>query len=306
MSYGDDGRGGRNDDYYSGSNGDDSADRRQGGGYGGGGRDDGYGGGQGQGGSYGGDERRHERRDDDGYGGGGQSGGGGYGDERRHERRDDNYGGGQSGGSGGRYESDSGYSQQFSGGSAHGQSHQSGGGGYGSGSHGDYDEDEVRKHAQQYGGGQDSSLFSSALGFLGQNKHNIAQQPLDEGQMVSAHSKLYGSNSNDSQGQHDSQTIGAGAAMQALKMFSGGGAGQGGMGSQGGGNSQNQFLAMAMGQAGKMFDQQAANGNVAPGQSKNSAVEQAGKMALQMYMKSGGQGGGGGAGGLLSLASKFM
>jgi hypothetical protein len=44
--------------------------------------------------------------------------------------------------------------------------------------------------------------------------------------------------------------MGMGAAMQALKSFSGGG----GMGGTSGG--QNQFLGMAMGQASKLFDQQ--------------------------------------------------
>lgn len=89
--------------------------------------------------------------------------------------------------------------------------------------------------------------------------------------------------------------MGSAAAMQALKMFSGG---------QGGGQSQNQFIAMAMGEASKLFDQQASQGNVAEGHDKNSAVMQAGEMALKMYMKS--QGGGGGASGLMGLASKFM
>jgi len=46
------------------------------------------------------------------------------------------------------------------------------------------------------------------------------------------------------------------AAMQALKMFSGGhGGSSGGMsgGSSGGGQSQNQFVGMAMSQAAKLF-----------------------------------------------------
>lgn len=84
--------------------------------------------------------------------------------------------------------------------------------------------------------------------------------------------------------------------MQALKMFSGG---------QGGGQSQSQFIAMAMGEASKLFDQQASQGNVEEGGSKDSAVMHAGEMALKMYMKSQG-GGGGGASGLLGFASKFM
>ena len=85
--------------------------------------------------------------------------------------------------------------------------------------------------------------------------------------------------------------------MQALKMFSGG---QGG--GQAGGNQQNQFVGMAMGQAAKLFDQQSAGGNVHPDASKQDAVSGAAQTAMKMYMQS--QMGSGG--GLMSLASKFM
>lgn len=95
--------------------------------------------------------------------------------------------------------------------------------------------------------------------------------------------------------------MGSAAAIQALKMFTGGGSG-----SSQGGNSQNAFVGMAMGQAAKLFDSQASQGNVAGGDSKESAVQKAGEMALKMYMQSQGGGSGGGAGGLMGLASKFL
>lgn len=47
-------------------------------------------------------------------------------------------------------------------------------------------------------------------------------------------------------------------------------------------------------------------GNVASGSSKESAIQQAGEMALKMYMKSQMQSGGGGVSGLMGMASKFM
>ena len=93
--------------------------------------------------------------------------------------------------------------------------------------------------------------------------------------------------------------MGSAAAMQALKMFTGGGSG-----GQSGGSSQNDFIGMAMGQASKLFDQQSSQGNVASGSNKQSAVQKAGEMALKMYMKN--QGGSSGASGLMSLASKFL
>jgi hypothetical protein len=96
--------------------------------------------------------------------------------------------------------------------------------------------------------------------------------------------------------------MGMAGAMQALKMFNSGSG-------QGTSTSQNTFVAMAMAEASKLFDQQSNKGNVQDGASKESAVMQAGEMAMKMYMKS--QGGGGGSGlsgmsGLLGMASKFM
>ena len=71
-----------------------------------------------------------------------------------------------------------------------------------------------------------------------------------------------------------------------------------------GGNAQNQFVGMAMGEASKLFDQQHSNGNVSQGTNKQDVVNMAAKQALKFYMKS--EMGGGGGGGLMSMASKFM
>jgi hypothetical protein len=95
--------------------------------------------------------------------------------------------------------------------------------------------------------------------------------------------------------------MGNAAALQALKMFTGG---------SGGGGGKSEFIGMAMAEASKLFEQQQAAGKVSSDTSKESAVQQAGEMALKMYLKSktgsGAEGGGGGSSGLLSLASKFM
>lgn len=155
-------------------------------------------------------------------------------------------------------------------------------------------------HAQQHGSSEDSSLFSSALGMLSGNKHSYANEDVDEQSAVQAHQAMYGGGGEGRQ--HSSETMGAGAAMQALKMFTGGGGGT----EQRQGSSQNAFIGMAMGQASKLFDQQSAQGKVEPGADKQSVVNNAAKMALKMYMKSQMGGGGGGPGGLMSMASKFM
>lgn len=94
--------------------------------------------------------------------------------------------------------------------------------------------------------------------------------------------------------------------MQAFKMFQGGSGGSSG----GSGGGQGQLISLAMQEAGKLFDQQNGQGNVAGGADKQSAIQSAAKMALQLYMKNGMGGGGsessGGVGGLMSMASKFL
>lgn len=90
--------------------------------------------------------------------------------------------------------------------------------------------------------------------------------------------------------------------MQALKMFSGGGGHQ--QQQQQGG--QNAFIGMAMGQASKLFDQQSQQGRVESGTDKQSVINEAGKMALKMYLKGQAGGGGGGPGGLMGMAGKFL
>lgn len=110
---------------------------------------------------------------------------------------------------------------------------------------------------------------------------------------VSHHKKFFGGE--DDGAEADAPSMGNAAAMQALKMFSGGG------GSSSGGG-QSEFIGLAMSEASKLFEQQSSAGRVSSGASKESAVQQAGEMALKMYMKSQAQS----SGGLMSLASKFM
>jgi len=163
-------------------------------------------------------------------------------------------------------------------------------------------------HAAQHSGGSaDSGVFQSALSNIAGNKQHIGSQKIDEQDAVQSHQQFYGGGSSGGGGQPaSSSSMGSAAAMQALKMFSGGG-----NGSSAGGNSQNAFVGMAMGEASKLFDSQAAAGNVSSGASKESAIQQAGEMALKMFMQSqGGSGGSGGSSGgvssLMGLASKFL
>lgn len=172
-------------------------------------------------------------------------------------------------------------------------------GGYGA----DDDLRDAHEHASRHAGDSaDSSLFSTLLGTLQQKKASLAQEDIDEEDAVKQHRRHYEA---DDDNEVDDRSMGSAAAMQALKLFSGGGSG-----STASGNSQSAFVGIAMAEASKLFDQKSSQGKVSSGASKESAIMQAGEMALKFYMKS--QGGqqssssGGGASGLLSLASKFM
>ncbi|KAI9893434.1 MAG: hypothetical protein M1814_006731 [Vezdaea aestivalis] len=146
---------------------------------------------------------------------------------------------------------------------------------------------------------EDQGLFGHALNMLG--KHGCAE--VDEEEGVQAHQAMYSGGGAQQQQQQQqqqasSETVGAGAAVQALKMFTGGGHGGGGQG-----QGQGQFVGMAMAQASKLFDRQSEQGNVQSDARKEDAVAHAAKVALGMYLKGGG---GGGAGGLAGLAGRLF
>ncbi|CAG8958380.1 hypothetical protein HYFRA_00011057 [Hymenoscyphus fraxineus] len=171
----------------------------------------------------------------------------------------------------------------------------------------DYDSDDetmqsASRHAEQHAGSSGSiDMFTSIVSSLVGNKQEIAQQPIDEQHAVKSHQQFFSSSSSTTEA--SSASMGSAAAMQALKMFVGGSESGSGGGEQK--QSQNAFVGMAMAQASKLFDNQAAAGKVASGEKKESAVQQAGEMALKMYLQSGGKGGSG-SGGLMGIASKFL
>ncbi|KAK8132841.1 hypothetical protein PG999_001014 [Apiospora kogelbergensis] len=178
------------------------------------------------------------------------------------------------------------------------------GGSYPAGGYGAEDDDfsGAAEHASRHAGDSgDSSLFSTLLGALTQKKQSLADQDVDEDDAVKQHQKLYKDDDGD---EVNDRSLGSAAAMQALKLFTGGDSG-----SSQQGNSQSAFIGTAMAEASKLFDQKASQGKVSGDSSKESAIMQAGEMALKMYMKSRGGGAetaGSSSSGLLSLASKFM
>ncbi|KAJ5183789.1 hypothetical protein N7492_001405 [Penicillium capsulatum] len=160
-------------------------------------------------------------------------------------------------------------------------------------------------HASEHHSDGDKSLFNSALSFLNERKDALSQSDkyeVDESHAVNSHQAMYGSGS--STGSHDSGSVGAGAAMQALKMFTSGSGSESG---SGGGMDKNKLIGIAMAQAGKLWDEKQGSGANMSGD-KQSAVNHAAEMALKMYMKGQGNGlgGTGGPSGLMGLASKFL
>lgn len=182
-------------------------------------RNEGYGGD-----SYGNDNRRNDSYGNDSYG--------------RDERRNDNYGNDSYGRDDRRHGdmNDTRYE---------GQPHQYSGGD---------DFSSAAQHASQHHSSEDSSLFSTALSFLNEHKGQFqdpSRYEVDEQHAVQAHNAMY-NESGESQ-RHDSSTVGAGAAMQALKMFTSGGASDGGM-------DKNKLIGLAMAQAGKLWDEKQGAG----------------------------------------------
>ncbi|OCF32621.1 beta-flanking protein [Kwoniella heveanensis CBS 569] len=240
-------------------------------------------------GGYGGNQGGYEGNQG-GYGGNQ----GGYGGEQQQQ----NYGGNQGGFGGGNF---SGGGEQYN------APHGSGGAGYGgnqggfSGGFPTINENTAVSAANAHAanGDDNSSLFSTAMSFLG--GMNKDDNDVDEQKVQQEHQQAYGQGN---AGSMSANAIGAAAAMQALKSFT---SGDSKAASSGGGDMQSKIIGMAMSEAAKLFDQSggAASGN------KQDAVTSAGQVILKLLLKSqfsGTTGGGnsGGLSGLMSMASKFM
>ncbi|TFY53887.1 hypothetical protein EVG20_g9928 [Dentipellis fragilis] len=162
----------------------------------------------------------------------------------------------------------------------------------------DLDQDEVVRNAQQHSSGSgDSSLFSSAMGFLNQNKSEH-DRPLDEEAVQQSHRQAY---HEGSAGNMDASSMGSAAALHVLKSFTSGG-GSGGSG----GGSKSQLISMAMAEASKLFDKSGGGSGGNKQDAVNGAAMTVMKLLVQSKFSSAvGGGNSGGLGGLMGLASKF-
>lgn len=167
------------------------------------------------------------------------------------------------------------------------------------------DDDDLRGAAQdaakRSGAHGSEDMFNSVLGMLTQKKPQLKDEDdVDEEKFIQSHKKNYEDDDDD---EADGSSLGAAAAMQALKMFAGGSSKPE---DQPTSQSSSAFVALAMSEASKLFDAKSSQGKVKQETSKESAVMQAGEMALKMYLKSQGGGKQSSSTGLLSMASKFM
>ncbi|WVN89482.1 uncharacterized protein L203_104707 [Cryptococcus depauperatus CBS 7841] len=149
-------------------------------------------------------------------------------------------------------------------------------------------------------GSENSSLFNQAMSFIGNMNKNDTH--IDEDKVQRDHQQAYGSGNVAGM---TSSSLGAAAAMQALKSFTSGSSGAAHQ--SGGGDMQSKIIGMAMSEAAKLFDQ--SGGNVQG--NKQDAVTSAGQVVMKMLIKNqvSGMIGGSNSGGLSSLmgvASKFL
>src|ERR1700753_3719129 len=78
---------------------------------------------------------------------------------------------------------------------------------------------------QHSGNSGDEGMFQNAMGFLEQNHHQISQGGVDEQAAVQSHQAV---TQGDGSQQHDANTLGMAAGVDALKAFTSGGGSGGG------------------------------------------------------------------------------
>ena len=144
----------------------------------------------------------------------------------------------------------------------------------------------------------DTSLFSSVLSKLVDRDDDDDDAPhkkqVGEGEAqeaARAHDQIYNQNGGQPPQEVNSRDMGSAAAMQAFKMFSGGG-------NSGGGS--NQLVGLAMGEAMKLFQ---AQGGSSSGANQGEMLQSAATMAMKLFMTQQSGGSGGSSGGLGSVMS---
>ncbi|GAA5986346.1 hypothetical protein JCM10908_003713 [Rhodotorula pacifica] len=146
--------------------------------------------------------------------------------------------------------------------------------------------------------GEDSGLFKQAISHVSQNFDD--GEDIDEQGVQAAHEQAYGQGNASNLG---AKSMGAAAAMQALKKFTQGG----GSVSSGGGNQQSALIGQAMSEAAKLFNQSGGAANGGKQDVVNGAAQMMMKLLIQSKMSgmfgTGGGAAGGSGGGMGQLMS---
>jgi len=163
----------------------------------------------------------------------------------------------------------------------------------------DLDKDDIVNRAQQHSGDSGSSdFFSSAINHVF-NRKTEQHESVDEEHVTKVHEEAYSKNN---AGNLDSSSLGAAAAMQALKKFT-----QGSSDKQSGGSSQ--LISLAMSEAVKLFDKSGKSSSNEKQDVINSAAMTMMKLVVQSKFSGSNTIGGGNSGGLssiLGMAKQFM
>jgi len=168
----------------------------------------------------------------------------------------------------------------------------------------DIDDDHVVSTAKESHESEQSDLFSQGLAFVKGQMGNGGSHEIDEEHLQRAHSEAYKSEGNASK--MDASSLGAAAAMQALKQFTSSGGSSDSRGKSGG-NTQSTLIGMAMAEASKLFDK---SGGAKQG-TKQDAINGAAGTVMKFLIKSKfsqatGGSNSGGLGQLMGLAGKFL
>lgn len=134
-----------------------------------------------------------------------------------------------------------------------------------------------------------SSMFSSVLSSVLDRDDDDHKRPVQEHEVneaADAHDRIYNQNGAS---EASSRDMGSAAALQAFKMFSGGG-------SKGGGSSE--LIGLAMGEAMKLYKGGAGGGG---GGNQAEMLQSAAAMAMKLYASQSGGSSSGGAGGIGAL-----
>ncbi|KAI9254080.1 hypothetical protein BY458DRAFT_521432 [Sporodiniella umbellata] len=149
------------------------------------------------------------------------------------------------------------------------------------------DASEVTRYAKQHADYNDDSdeengVFSQAFHHvMGREDEHTEVNEEEVSEVTGAHDRIYNQNNGQPSEENTSRDLGSAAAMQAFKMFSGGG----------GNGGSSQLIGLAMGEAQKLMSAQGGGGNVNQAEMLQTAATMAMKLLMTQQKSANGSGG---------------